>query len=235
MYLLFIFIILIFFYLIKNHVRVDAKSFFRKGFAKHDDAFGLYTFCGKQGTGKTYSAVKFCIDEKLKHNYIILTNVKSFDIFDDTIYFDNILDLINFVKSNYKHNQNTKYLVFFDEIFTVLQKGYSFNNEILSFLAQLRKRSIVMITTAQEWSEIPLTFRRFSRFQIDCNMFNIPLIDRAFLVNRLNDGYNCKWSDEAQDFVAPIILTTFSKANKYIIDSYDTFETINNNLKKINK
>lgn len=57
-------------------------------------------------------------------------------------------------------------------------------------------------------------------------MFSIPLVNKAFLINRINDGYNARWNDQIQDFEAPLIQTNFSKGNKYIIELYDTFEVI---------
>ena len=93
-------------------------------------------------------------------------------------------------------------------------------------MAQLRKRSLIFVTTAQEWSEIPLTFRKFCRFQVSCKMFSVPLLNRAFLLNRVNDGYNARWNEQIQDFEAPLLQTNFSKANFYIVNLYDTFEVI---------
>lgn len=220
-------------FVLSNHLHVDWKSLFKPGFSKRDNAFGLYTYTGKQGEGKTYSAIKFISEQKNKFNYIVVTNVHSFNKFNDTVYIDNIVDLINFIKLNHDKN-GKKYLIFFDEIFTVLMKNQAINNEILAFLAQLRKRSIIFVTTAQEWSEIPLTFRRFCRFQISCHMFSIPLLNRAFLSNKINDGYNAKWNNDTQEFEAPLIQTNFSKANLDIINMYDTFEvikTFNKNFK----
>lgn len=228
MIFLLIFIVVFAYFLVfifQNHLHIDWKSFFKAGFSKQDNAFGLYTYTGKQGEGKTYSAIKFISEQKDKFNYIVITNVHSFKEFQDTIYIDDIIELINFIKLNHDKN-GKKYLIFFDEIFTVLMKGQAINTEILSFLAQLRKRGIIFVTTAQEWSEIPLTFRRFCRFQISCHMFSIPLLNRAFLSNKINDGYNAKWNNDTQEFEAPVLQTNFSKGNLRVINMYDTFEVI---------
>lgn len=215
-----------FFIIFKLHLHIDFKSLFKKGFEKKDSPFGLYTYCGKQGEGKTYSAIKFVTEQKKRGNYIVITNVHSYNAYQDTIYIDDIIQLINFVKL-YHGKNGKKFIILFDEIFTILMKGQSINKEILSFLAQLRKRGIIFVTTAQEWAEIPLTFRRFCRFQISCHMFSFIIFNRAFLLNKICDGYNAKWNDEEQDFVAPILQTNFSKGNIDIINMYDTFETIN--------
>lgn len=172
--------------------------------------------------GKTYSAIKFLIDQKRKNDYIIITNVSSFNYFNDTIYFENINDMIDFVISHEKDQQ--RYIIFFDEIFTILEKKTAINKKILSFLSQLRKRKILFVTTAQEWSEINITFRRYVRYQIACNMFEIFSV--AFIYNAINDGDQIRWNNDTQEFEAPRVAANFAKCNKYIIDSYNTFETI---------
>lgn len=175
--------------------------------------------------GKTYSSVKFCIDMKIKNDYIIITNVKSFRVFEDTIYLDDINKIIDFIV-NKKDIDAQNYLIFFDEIFTILEKRTPMNKKILSFISQLRKRKIIFVTTAQEWSEINITFRRYVRYQIACNMFGLPIVNNAWLINQINDGDGIKWNNDTQDFEAPLIATNFSKGNKSVIDAYDTFETI---------
>lgn len=197
-------------------------SFCKRGFRKNDNKFGLYCYTGKQGKGKTYSCIKFLIRQKLTNNYIIITNVTSFNYFTDTIYIKKIDDIIEFI---IKHeNDGKKYIIFFDEIFTVLEKKTAINKNILSFLSQLRKRKILFVTTAQEWSEINITFRRYVRYQISCNMFQI--FGHAFIYNSINDGDQIRWNNDTQDFEAPRISANFAKCNKYIVDSYDTFQTI---------
>ena len=99
--LIYIFIILIFVIIlssiIRNHLHIDFESFLRKGFKKIDNKFGLYCYCGVQGEGKTYSAVKFC--DKMVDNcgYTVITNVRSYKHYTDTIYMDNIF-LMKFLR-----------------------------------------------------------------------------------------------------------------------------------------
>lgn len=196
----------------------------------HSDFFAI---AGKQGHGKTYSAIKFCIDRKLKTNCKIITNVKSFaqspSAFKDTVYIADIKELMAFVLDycdSLEFDEVPNIIIFFDEIFTILEKGTRINKEILSFISQLRKRKIIFITTAQEWLEINVTFRRYVRYQIDCNMFSLPFLKTAFLINYVNDGEQLKWDNDENEYVAPRIATNFSKGNLSIIESYDTFETI---------
>lgn len=186
---------------------------------------GYFVTVGKQGKGKTYSAIKFLIERKLEKDYLILTNVKSFNVFKDTLYFEKIDDIIDYC-TNFKDNDRNV-IIFFDEIFTILEKKTSINKKILSFISQLRKRKIIFITTAQEWSEINITFRRYVRYQIECNMFSMPITHTALLFNSINDGDLIKWDNDSQEFIAPRISANFSKCNRSVVESYDTFETIN--------
>lgn len=193
-------------------------------FAKSTTRLDFSVILGKQGKGKTYSAIKFLIEQKLKNDYKIITNVKSFNVFKDTLYMDNILDIINYCK-NFKENDENV-IIFFDEIFTILEKQTKINAEILSFISQLRKRKIIFVTTAQEWSEINITFRRYVRFQIQCNMLSLPIFNTAFIYNVHNDGDTIKWNNDTQDWEAERMFAKFGKGMKSIIESYDTYETI---------
>lgn len=222
-YLLFYYFFYFIFYILITFTSIS-KAFLRRVLKRRITCFGLYCYTGKQGTGKTYSAVNFLIKNKILHNYIVITNVQSFKVFNDTIYMKNINDIIDFMVEH--ENDGKKYILFFDEIFTILEKKTSINKKILSFISQLRKRKIIFITTAQEWSEINITFRRYVRFQVSCNMFSIPILKRAFLINKVNDGDGIKWDNDSQDWIAPTIATNFMKGNLSIIESYDTFETI---------
>lgn len=219
--LLFLYIV----YVVKtNNISIDFKSFFKKGFKKLDNQFGLFCYTGKQGKGKTYSCINFCIKQKLANDYIIITNVHSFKYFKDTIFVDSIFDIIKLAEEMTK--QNKKIMIFYDEIFTVLEKKVPMRKEILAFLSQLRKRKILFVTTAQEWSEINITFRRYVRYQVDCNMFPFPYTKTAFIFNSINDGDQIRWDNDIQDFIAPRISANFAKCSLDIINAYDTFETI---------
>ena len=193
-----------------------------------------FVILANRATGKTYSAIKFCIDRKLATNCLIITNVRSFKVFSDTVFIDDITELMDFVLDYFdslSNDESPNIIIFFDEIFTILEKGTRINKDILSFISQLRKRKIVFVTTAQEWLEINVTFRRYVRYQVDCNMFSLPISKTAFIINQIKDGEQLKWSNDDNEYIAPIIATNFSKGNKMIIESYDTFETIQTSSK----
>lgn len=205
------------------------------------------------GKGKTYSAVNYIEGLKTDDTFI-LTNVRSYfeklkkeeenkrkiknTVEDDRqsaknfsssssseskiYYFDDFNKLVVFANSII----DRKIIVFYDEIFTILEKKGSLNKNSLSFISQLRKRGIILVSTAQEWSEINITFRRYCRFKVDCNMFGLPFIKTAFVINKVCDGDLIHWDNDLQDHVAPVIETNFRKGNLNIINKYDTYETI---------
>lgn len=237
-------------YCISNKVRIKFKTFFEKGFKPVRGAFGIYCYCGKQGKGKTYSLVEYLQDNKeniavfcnianiegidyvhftgfkelMKIKQIIdfvYNNVSELEEYIKSLDFDeartnNIIRLLIEIKENKK-----QIIIVYDEIFTELQKYSRLNKDVLDFLCQMRKRQIIFLTTAQEWAEIPLTFRRFCRFEIDCNM--IPLIFTGILIKVFKDAENMKWSDEDQEHIAPLLETTVTHTRIRIANSYDTF------------
>ncbi len=196
-----------------RHVKIKFKTFFKKGFAPKRGRFGVYCYCGKQGSGKTYSAVEFLLNNQ---DVPIYSNVSTIKGVKYTYFtgFENLLKLRN----------KTDCIIFYDEIFTALTKSSKLNSEVLDFLSQMRKRRIIFITTAQEWLEINMTLRRYCRYQIECSMRNI--VGVGILIKNMYDAEQMKWSQEDNEYVAPIIETTISKCNLKVAQSYDTFEQI---------
>ncbi len=208
--LLLIIVVLFFF---NNKVKFKLKTFFRKGFAPKRGKFGVYCYCGKQGQGKTYSAVEFLLENS---DLPIYANIKTIKGIKYTYFngFDSLLELRD------KHDC----IIVYDEIFTALTKSTRINTDVLDFLSQMRKRRIIFITTAQEWLEINITLRRYCRYQIDCKMIN--LLGLGILIKSMCDAEQMKWSNEENEYIAPLIETTISKCNVRVADSYDTFEEI---------
>lgn len=211
-YLIFIVIILV---VVFRHTRIKFKTFFRKGFAPKRGKFGVYCYCGKQGSGKTYSVVEFLLENKDIPVYANIGTLKGvkYEYFNG---FDELLNL----------RDKTDCIIVYDEIFTALTKTSKINTDVLDFLSQMRKRRIVFITTAQEWLEINITLRRYCRYQIECAMKNF--LGLGILTKRLYDAEQMKWSQEDNEYIAPLLTTTISKCNIKVANSYDTFEQIKN-------
>lgn len=217
MYLFILIFVLIVLLIRFRHTKIKFKTFFLKGFAPKRGKFGVYCYCGKQGSGKTYSVVEFLSNNKKMPIY---SNIKTLDTSQiDYIYFsgfDNLLKLRN------EHDC----IIVYDEIFTALTKSSKLNTEVLDFLSQMRKRRIIFLTTAQEWLEINITLRRYCRYQIECKMLNI--FGLGLLIKHCYDAEQMKWSQEDNEYVAPLEETTISKCNVKTANLYDTFEQIKN-------
>ena len=214
MYLFLFFIVLLVFLLIRfRHTKIKFKTFFKKGFAPKRGRFGVYCYCGKQGSGKTYSVVEFL---KQQNNIPIYSNISTLKGIKYSYFngFDNLLQLRN------EHDC----IIVYDEIFTALTKSTKLSNEVLDFLSQMRKRRIVFLTTAQEWLEINITLRRYCRYQIECKMLNI--LGLGILIKSMYDAEQLKWSNDDNEYIAPLVETTISKCNISVANSYDTFEQI---------
>lgn len=201
-----------------NKIKIKWLTFLKKGFTPNRGKFGVYCYCGKQGQGKTYSAIEFILQNKDKKIY---SNVKTIQGVEYTPIgdFDDLLALRS------EHDC----IIFYDEIFTALTRSSKMNTDVLDFLSQMRKRRIIFITTAQEWLELNITLRRYCRYQIQCSMRSIFGI--GILVKTFSDAENMKWSNLDNDYVAPLLETSISKCNIEVANSYDTNEQIESSSK----
>lgn len=176
----------------------------------------------KAGKGKTYSLVEYLLDNK--KNIEVYCNIDGIENIDYTFYtgFEQLVQIKEQLDNGTLIYDTDKQLVIvYDEIFTELQRYSKLNKDVIDFLCQMRKRKIIFLTTAQEWAEIPLSFRRFCRYEIQCNMLNI--FGLGILIKRFGDAEQMKWDDELQEHVCPIVSTTITKCRRFIANSYDTF------------
>lgn len=212
--LIFLFLIILIIYCIKSHVKIKWRTFLKKGFKPNRGKFGVYCYCGKQGSGKTYSVVEYL--RSVPKNKKIYANISSLNGINYTYFngFDELLKLRN----------ESDCVIVYDEIFTALTRTSRINTDVLDFLSQMRKRKIIFLTTAQEWLEINITLRRYCRYQIDCKMRNIYLT--GILVKTFRDAEKMKWDNLENDYIAPILETTISKCNVEVANAYDTREEI---------
>lgn len=213
-YIFIILIVVVIYYIWNNKIHIDFKSFFEKGFRPDRSQFGIYCYHGKQGKGKTFSVVEYLLDNKDKEIYsnITIKGLKYTHIYG-------LEDLLSL-------RSKTDCIIVYDEIFTILQKGTKFNEDIMDFLSQMRKRKIIFLTTAQEWLEIPMTFRRYCRYEISCDMKTI--LNFGVMIKRFGDAEQMKWSQLDNEYIDPIVATKISKCRVRIGESYDTFEQISN-------
>lgn len=220
-FLLIFLIIFIFLMFHNNKLHIKWRTFFKKGIKVERGKFGVYCYDGKQGNFKTYSVVEFLLENKDKRIYSNLKSLKG-------VRYTPISDIDELLSLRDEHDC----IIFFDEIFTCITKGSKINSDldIMDFLSQMRKRRIIFLTTCQEWLELDITLRRYCRYRIHCDYFHLfgfNLIKKTFM-----DAENMKWSNEDNEYVAPLLETTISKPTFDVCNSYDTFEQIRPSRKK---
>lgn len=226
-YIIILFLMVAIFWLFKNKIKIKWSTFFKKGFRKQSDIYGVYCYCGKQGSSKTGNVITYLYENRDK---VIFANLQSID--KENIPYTYIKDIYGLLELRKEHDC----IIFYDEIFTVISKEAKIPNQVkadvMDFLSQMRKRRIVFITTCQEWRLLPLYFRLYVRYQINCSMFNIPFFN-AISIKNIIDGDHIKWSEEEQDFVGDLIENTVQHCVKKIYDMYDTYEQIGKFAKQV--
>lgn len=217
-----ILILILFFYLKYTYkFKIKYKTFLKRGFQPDRGVFGIYCYCGKQGTGKTYSVVEFLMNNKDMRIYSNIHSIKNLS-------YTKITGFKELLQLRSEHDC----IIVYDEIFTELTRHSKLNTDVLDFLCQMRKRKIIFLTTAQDWTEIPITFRKFCRYQINTHLICLPIFG-GILIKNFKDAENMKWSNEEQEHIAPLISNTITHTQKWIANSYDTFEQISNSSSKV--
>lgn len=214
----------------KFKIKIHFKSFLSKGFKPKRSGFGTYCFTGKQGTGKTNALVSYLYDNKDK--IFVFSNIHSINIkglgiryFTGLQGLNNIKDILDDVNNELWSEIGSKQVIFvYDELFQELIRGSRVDKRTMDFLSQMRKRHIIFLTTCQDWGELPLTYRKMCRYQIDCSI--IPLIFTGLIIRRYRDAENMKWDDQEQDFVAPLVKTEVEHTRLSVVKSFDTLEKI---------
>lgn len=193
-------------------VKVDFKSFFRRGLPNTENEFLICLITGLQGSGKTYYGIKKM--EELggyqKGGVVIYTNILSYhsDI-NEVRYFNSISELYD------NHVKDCVFLI--DELSKVYVKDSKIDRAFYSWLQQSRKhrRKVYMIT--QEYIQVPQWLR---------GVANLVYTTRKY-------GFVCITSlgtpvlTEDKEWGINELSITIYKRNKKIANLYDTFELIN--------
>lgn len=230
--ILIIFLILFIIIVLKFKLHFDIKSFFHKGIYLKDDPYGARILTNDQGQGKTFSVVHSIIFEHGK-DCIYFSNV-FLNLPDYNItYFNGLRECVDIMYSIDKlsaEKKNKQVIIFYDELFSGVDDTHC-PQELKTVLSQLRKRKIILYSTAQVWSKIPITIRKLCKYQIDCHKINLGIISLFYNQCHLA-GNTMTYNADTQDYDAPIIYTKVFKATKIVSESYDTNQIIECNLFK---
>lgn len=200
-----------------NKIYIDWRSFLSKTLPLDMGVFGVYCFTGKQGSGKTYSLTKYIKkhhDGKKIYSNLFIKGIK----YEKITSVQHLLSLRN----------EEKLFIIFDEIFTLLNDKTiprDIRDDLMEFLSQQRKMKNILMTTAQEWLNIPIEFRRFVRVQVECRTKPLGRWG-GLLMEEYFDAYEMKWSQLDNEYVAPRIRKKYSKYERKYMESYDTYQRI---------
>lgn len=200
------------------NTRIEFKTFMKKGLPQIDDRFGVYFVCGRQGSGKSYYAVKLLLAQDKETCASIYTNVHSLKIPNYNInYFDTADEL---------YYNTEEYCIFLiDEISRKWDKNSKTDKQFYAWLNQSRKRKRIVIMITQEWRELPMWIRRPAKFMISTHK-NI-LSKFGIYTTTVGDAENMVFNKDEGEYECPTIKRIIYKRNKYIASLYDTFEPIN--------
>jgi len=210
------------FVLIINKIKIDVSSFFKPTLPLARGIFGVYCFTGKQGTGKTYALNKYvrkhCSDsEKAGKVYSNIT-LEAYR-YHKLKNLDHLLSLVN----------EWDCVIIFDEVLSLLDKDSSLDKlskkRLGKFLRQMRKHHNIFLTTAQEWLELDIKYRRYVRIQIECSTRPLGKLG-GILTEVYYDTTAIKWDQLENEYVSPLISTKICKYEKIYMETYDTEELV---------
>lgn len=200
------------------NTRIEFSTFVKKGLPRIDDRYGVYFVTGRQGSGKSYYAVKLVLAQDKNTCSKIYTNVKSLNIPGyNIIYFDNIKDL---------YFNTDEYCIFLiDEISRKYDKSSKTDTQFYAWLNQSRKRKRIVIMITQEWRELPMWIRRPAKIMITTkrNIFS----NFGIYTTIVGDAENLVFNKDEGEYECPTIKRIIYKRNNKIASMYDTFEAIN--------
>lgn len=198
--------------------KIELNTLLKKGLPKVDDRFGVYFCTGRQGSGKSYYAVKLVLAQDKRLLNKVYTNVKSLNIPNyDIVYFDKITELY----------QNTdEYCIFLiDEVSRKYDKNSRTDTQFYAWLNQSRKRKRIVILITQEWKELPMWIRRPAKYMISTS--KTIFSKWGIYKSCIGDAENMIFNKDEGEYECPPIMYIWYKRNKYIANMYDTFEAIN--------
>lgn len=133
---------------------------------------GVYCFCGKQGSGKTLSAVRLISNIYLDYKDVYLvTNVNINTDLLNHIPSENIIPFTRYYQLFFNYNKPVIFLI--DEAHILFNSLESKNADVNMFqvISQNRKRQRVFILTSQVFSRLQLVMREQINTIVDCHTY----------------------------------------------------------------
>lgn len=175
---------------LKNPISFFKTMKYRKTHRNKDfPYYGIQAFMGEFGSGKTLSAVKYCIDIFEKYpNAIFITNTYIKNIKNKTYFFDSAQLLTEILQKVLTEKNKNGYVIFMDEMHVVLSDLFSNSNPLfLAYLSQLRKLGIVIVGTCQLYNKCPKVVRDYLRLSGQIIFCARPFHIHGITLNRYVD------------------------------------------------
>lgn len=200
------------------NVKIEFKTFIKKGLPRIDDRFGVYFVCGRQGSGKNFYACKLILAQDKRICAKIKTNIHSLNIPGYNIeYFDKVTDL---------YSDTEEYcIILVDEVSRKYDKNSKTDTQFYAWLNQSRKRHRIVIMITQEWRELPMWLRRPAKYMITTRKCFLSRF--GIYVTVVGDAENLVFNKDEGEYECPTIKRIIYKRTKDIANLYDTFEPIN--------
>lgn len=197
------------------------NTFFKQGVKEDKNNFGNALVCGFQGSGKTYFAVFWTLEQiKANKSYQVKTNIQSLKIqaeMGENRHVEYFTDLDTIIHDT---NQYTIYVI--DEVSRKYDKTSKTDKQFYAFLQQSRKMHRIVLLITQELKEVPMWLRRPLRFIYTTE--RIPFT--SLFKTTLSDAQNGTLNKDTLEWEYPILGRFIYKRTKAIASKYDTFEPI---------
>ena len=193
-------------------IKIDFKSFLRKGLKNVSDDFLVALINGYQGSGKSYFAI-YNLETNFKSKRTIYTNIKSYKSnIHNVIYFTYIEELYN------NHEYNCIFVI--DELSKKYTKDSKIDKPFYSWLQQSRKHHRYVYLITQEYLQVPNWLRGVANLSYTTRKIPFTPIMITTLGEPILDKDTCEWG------LHELSLRIY-KRNKSIAKLYDTYELIN--------
>ena len=199
--------------------------------------FGLKCYYGGQGKGKTLSAVREVI-YKLKRypRTILITNVDIKDIKNKTYKFSTPEELMELLDKIVNTESTDGVIVLADEIQVLFSEMFreGYNENLLMWLAQMRKSHLEIIGTTQQFSKLPRLIRDYilqNGQLVYCNKLKFT---RIIQINKYLD-MDTTTTDSNNNLRPQAMYYEWFFHTKELYECYDTraiISTITSSLKK---
>lgn len=150
----------------KNPINlIKSAKYRRKHKKKTFPYYGIWSYMGEYGAGKTLSAVNKITDILRKYpQTVFVTNTRIAGIRNEAHEYSTAEELVKILSTIVQEKNENGYVIMMDEIHVVLSELFGQSDPtFLMYLSQLRKFGIIIIGTCQLYNKCPKLIRDYLR------------------------------------------------------------------------